>query len=188
MPICSGSVCTGPAGGRASRARVVRLPRDGAKHRGAGAGRDGGLHGKLRFMRRRIFRFLRHDIPHELEHRFPPPSPETCLVTSRVSRFKGGTLIDEDVRDLEACQKGVSAIFDGYWPDRCPRCGHGVLHVHCYPERRPRGEPGMPAVVRIIQYLCAAAECGATWRILPMFLARHLWRVWPTVERVVMLT
>jgi hypothetical protein len=44
----------------------------------------------------------------------------------------------------------------------------------------------MPAVVRIIQYVCAAAECGATWRILPMFLARHLWRVWKTVERVVM--
>ena len=44
----------------------------------------------------------------------------------------------------------------------------------------------MPAVVRIVQYVCAAAECGATWRILPMFLARHLWRAWKTVERVVM--
>ena len=44
----------------------------------------------------------------------------------------------------------------------------------------------MPAVVRIIQYVCAAAECGATWRILPMFLARHLWRAWKTVERIVM--
>jgi hypothetical protein len=65
-------------------------------------------------------------------------------------------------------------------------CGHGVLHVHGYPERHPRGELGMPAVVRIVRYLCAAAECGATWRILPMFLARHLWRAWKTVERVVM--
>jgi len=61
-----------------------------------------------------------------------------------------------------------------------------MLHVHCYPERRPRGELGLPAVVRIIQYVCAAPECGATWRILPMFLARHLWRAWKTVERVVM--
>ena len=43
----------------------------------------------------------------------------------------------------------------------------------------------MPPVVRIIQYICAASECGATWRILPMFLARHLWRAWRTVERVV---
>ena len=56
--------------------------------------------------------------------------------------------------------------------------------MHCYPDRHPRGELGLPAVVRIIQYACAAATCGATWRTLPMFLARHLWRVWATVERV----
>jgi hypothetical protein len=42
----------------------------------------------------------------------------------------------------------------------------------------------MPPVVRVAQYLCAADECSATWRILPMFLARHLWRAWKTVERV----
>ena len=115
----------------------------------------------------------------------PPPSPETCLVASRVSRFKGGTLIDDGVRDLETHESRVCDP-DGYRPGRCPRCGYDVLHVHCYPERRPRGELGMPAVVRIIQYVCAAAECGATWRILPRFLARHLWRAWKTVERVVM--
>jgi hypothetical protein len=32
--------------------------------------------------------------------------------------------------------------------------------------------------------MCAADECNATWRMLPIFLARHLWRVWKTVERV----
>jgi|GEM_PF-1317759 len=116
---------------------------------------------------------------------FPPPDPETCLVTSRVSRFKGGTLIDDQVRDLETHERRVCDP-DGYRPRRCPRCGHGVLHVHCYPERHPRAELGVPAVVRIIQYVCAAGGCGATWRILPMFLARHLWRAWKTVERVVM--
>lgn len=115
----------------------------------------------------------------------PPPDPETCLVTSRVSRFKGGTLIDDDVRDLETHERRVCDP-DGYRPGRCPRCGHVVLHVHCYPERHPRGELGMPAVVRIVQYVCAADECGATWRILPRFLARHLWRAWKTVERIVM--
>jgi hypothetical protein len=36
----------------------------------------------------------------------------------------------------------------------------------------------------IRRYICANKECQATWRILPAFLARHLWRVWPTVERV----
>jgi hypothetical protein len=43
----------------------------------------------------------------------------------------------------------------------------------------------MPPVVRIVQYICASLACGATWRILPLFLARHLWRAWTTVERVV---
>lgn len=42
----------------------------------------------------------------------------------------------------------------------------------------------MPPVVRVVQYQCAEAACGATWRILPAFLARHLWRAWKTVERV----
>jgi hypothetical protein len=113
-----------------------------------------------------------------------PPDPEDCLVTSRMSRFKGGTLIDEDVRDLEAHERRICDP-DGYRPERCPRCGHDVLHVHGYPERHPRGEPGMPPVVLIIQYICAAVACAATWRILPRFLARHLWRTWATVERVV---
>lgn len=114
----------------------------------------------------------------------PPPDAEACLVTSRVSRFRGGTLIDESVRDLETHQRRLDDT-DGYRPARCERCGHGVLHVHSYPERQPRGELGMPAVVEIIQYICAANACNATWRILPMFLARQLWRAWRTVERVV---
>lgn len=114
----------------------------------------------------------------------PPPDPESCLVTSRVSRFKGGTLVDEDVRDLDAHVRRVCDP-DGYRPASCPRCEHGVLHVHCYPERRPRGDPQMPPVITIVQYVCANAECGATWRILPIFLARHLWRTWATVERAV---
>jgi hypothetical protein len=51
-------------------------------------------------------------------------------------------------------------------------------------ERKPRGEVGLPVVV-VAKYICANEECAATWRILPAFLARHLWRVWRTVERVV---
>ena len=34
------------------------------------------------------------------DHRPPPPEPEDCLIHSRVSRYKGGTLIAEDVLDL----------------------------------------------------------------------------------------
>lgn len=43
----------------------------------------------------------------------------------------------------------------------------------------------MPAVVVVLQFRCALDGCGATWRILPAFLARHLWHAWKVVERVV---
>ena len=41
----------------------------------------------------------------------------------------------------------------------------------------------MPPALLLVQFRCAG--CGATWRILPKFLARQLWPAWPTVERVV---
>jgi len=110
----------------------------------------------------------------------PPPEPESCLVHSRASRFKGGTLINEEVRDLESHERRVSNP-DGYRPDACPRCAHPVLHLHSYRERRPRRD----VVIRIVQYLCADESCGAIWRVLPMFLARHLWWAWRAIERAV---
>lgn len=116
--------------------------------------------------------------------RRPPPSAEGCLEESRMSRFKGGTLIDEAIRDLEAHLRQMCDP-ERYRPKQCPRCGGCVLHVHSYPERHPHGESGWPAVIPIIQYICAFKKCRATWRILPSFLARHLWRAWKTVERVI---
>jgi hypothetical protein len=35
-------------------------------------------------------------------------------------------------------------------------------------------------VVTVVVFLCA--KCFATWRVLPAFLARHLWRAWDVVE------
>jgi len=115
------------------------------------------------------------------DHRPPPPEPEDCLIRSRASRYKGGTLIAEDVLDVATHQRRL-ADPDGYRPARCPRCGGGVLHVHDYPERKPRGEV-FAMVLRVVRHICAARACAATWRTLPAFLARHLWRQWRTVER-----
>jgi hypothetical protein len=116
------------------------------------------------------------------DHRPPPPEPEECLIHSRVSRYKGGTLIAEDVLDLATHGRRIVDP-DGYRPAQCPRCGGQVLHVHDYPRRKPRGEPGMPPEITLVRHICADPACEATWRIVPAFLARHLWRVWPTVER-----
>src|SRR3990172_5407160 len=95
----------------------------------------------------------------------PPPDGENCLITSRVSRHKGGTLIDGGVRALVAHARRLCDP-DGYRPTACPRCGHGGLHVHCYPERRPRGDARMPPVIRIAQYVFANAAFGPTLPIL----------------------
>src|SRR5262249_57182772 len=103
---------------------------------------------------------------------------------SRVSRYKGGTLIAEDVRDFATHGRRIVDP-DGYRPAACPRCGGQVLHVHDYPRRKPCGEPGLPPEIPIVRHICADPACAATWRILPAFLARHLWRAWPTVERTV---
>jgi hypothetical protein len=118
------------------------------------------------------------------DHRPPPPGPEDCLTRSRASSCKGGTLIAEDVRDLPTHRRRL-AHPDGYRPDHCLRCGGRVLHVHDYPRRKPLGEPGMPPEIPIVRHICADPACAATWRILPAFLARHLWRTWATVERTV---
>lgn len=112
--------------------------------------------------------------------RLPPPEPARCLILSRVSRYKGGTLIAEDVVDLDTHRRRL-ADPDGYRPKACAKCGWDVLHVHDHPKRKPPeyGE------IFIVRHRCAKPTCGATWRILPAFLARHLHRVWRSIERAV---
>lgn len=111
-----------------------------------------------------------------------PPEAEACLIHSRVASYKGGTLIDETVTDLAEHLRRIVDV-DGYRPARCPRCEHLRLHMHERIARKPRGEAGLPVVV-VARYICAG--CGATWRILPAFLPRHLHCLWRTVERVVL--
>lgn len=117
------------------------------------------------------------------QKRLPSPQPDDCLIQSRKSRFKGGTLIAEEVWTLEEHQKRVSDP-DGYRPCACGNCGSAVLHVHDYPERKPLGLAWM-AVVRVVRFICVNPDCRATWRVLPAWLARHLWWTWSSVEQAV---
>lgn len=94
------------------------------------------------------------------------------------SSQKGGTIIAEDVADLEAHRQRLCDP-DGYRPARCLGCLGERLHVHDYRERKLRGHGGA-AVARVVRYLCC--RCGAVWRVLPRCLARVLPRTWRTVE------
>ena len=53
------------------------------------------------------------------------------------------------------------------------------MHVHDYRTRKPRGDEDWPPVIDTLRFQCAV--CDAVWLVLPVFLARHLWRVWTTV-------
>ena len=107
-----------------------------------------------------------------------PPPPPGCLwrpYTSNPKR-KGGTVIVEDVADRETHEQRRRDP-DGYRLAGCPGCGHQRLHVHDYVERKR-------CLITLVRYLCPA--CRATWRMMPLFLARMLWRSWPVVEAKVL--
>jgi hypothetical protein len=106
-----------------------------------------------------------------------------CLIQMRSLRYKGGTLIAEDVTDLATHEQRIRDP-SAYRPSRCPRCGCHEIDAHDYPTRTLR-QPQGGLVVRIIRYICRNKRCGATWRILPAFIPRHLWRSWPVVEETV---
>jgi Domain of unknown function (DUF6431) len=112
------------------------------------------------------------------QRRLPPPEPAPCLVRPYPSSQKGGTLIAEQVTDRDEHRRRLCTP-DGYRPAECPRCHHRVLHVHDYLDRVLLAD-SIEAKVGIVRYICAG--CGGVWRILPAFVARHLWRSWDTVE------
>src|SRR5262245_4954036 len=114
----------------------------------------------------------------------PPPLPPVCLLRTYLSRgVKGGTVIAEDVNDLEAHRRRILDP-EAYRPSSCWCCGRKSPHAHCFRERilRPASPDEPPIVEAIRLYFCP--ECGAVFTVLPAVIARHLWRLWKTVEDV----
>jgi hypothetical protein len=115
--------------------------------------------------------------------RLPPPHSEECLDRGYPSSQKGGTLIAAEVDSFEQHEQ-LLADPDGYRPERCPRCGHGVLHVHDYRGRLLLGDPDCGST-RVIRHRCAHEDCGAAWQTLPLIVARWLHRSWAIVQAMV---
>lgn len=112
-----------------------------------------------------------------IDHRPTPPRAEACLRTPYPSSQKGRTVIAEHVTELAEHERMLRT--GSYRPEQCPHCG-GVMHIHEYRERVLLADPA--EVIEIAIFRCARREqCGAVIRVLPAFVARHLWRSWPTV-------
>ncbi len=115
------------------------------------------------------------------QERLAPQQPADCLIQSRKSRYKGGTVIASEVWTLaEHRQRGT----EGYrqWLRGCPKCGEPKLYVHDYRERKALAAM-LLVVVTVVRFICVNPRCRATWQVLPAFLARHLWWTWRTVEQ-----
>lgn len=123
--------------------------------------------------------------------RAAPPAAEQCLTRAYASRKrkgkpqKGGTYVCGNVRSLEEHERRLSE--DGYRPEACgARDCQGRLHRHGERLRTLRSGLGIAAellaiVMAIAVFRCA--KCGATWRVLPGFVARCLHREWAVVEQ-----
>ncbi len=107
--------------------------------------------------------------------------PGPYLDRPRPRKQKGGTLLARHLVTLEQHQSALAApaLFG---LSTCVRCKIGRLHVHDRRERLFAGEIGGPGRTEVLVFRCSRrAECGAIWRVLPHFLARHLWRRWTLV-------
>jgi hypothetical protein len=117
-----------------------------------------------------------------------PSPPPACLERSYLSRkIKGGTVIAEDVLDLDT-HRDKLADPDTYRAIIPPQrhCG-GKLHALCYRHRHlrmARGEETSQQTVPVRLFRCSRESCRAVFMVLPAFIARHLWRRWSTVESV----
>jgi hypothetical protein len=92
------------------------------------------------------------------------------------STVKGGTVLAEDVWDREEHERRL--VDPGVYRPVCRHCGRR-MQGHGLRERRPVHE--VPIDIR--RYRCW--PCHAVVQVLPGFVARRLWRTWPTVEAVV---
>ena len=115
------------------------------------------------------------------QERLAPQQPADCLIESRKSTSKGGTLIASDVWTMAEHRRRLSDPVRPYRPAQCAACEGNKLHVHDYRERHPLGLV-MTAVVLVVRFMCANPRCRATWRVLPAFMARHMWWTWEAVE------
>jgi hypothetical protein len=107
-----------------------------------------------------------------------PPTPYLDRPRPRKigDNYRGGTVIATNIVTLEEHDAAL-ANADLIRPRDCGACDSRVLHIH---DRRARKLDGRGSEsIEILIFRCA--KCRAVWRVLPVFLARHLWRTWKAI-------
>lgn len=107
------------------------------------------------------------------------PAAPAYLTSTYSSKpgIKGGTLIAEDVADVQAHRERLRSP-DGYRPESCRHCGRRP-HVLDTRSRTLRDQPDR-ACEDIRRYRCR--PCRAVWQVMPAFLARYLHRTWGAIQ------
>jgi hypothetical protein len=94
-------------------------------------------------------------------------------------------VIADDVEDAQTHREKLADpdLYRSYI-GACRNCHAEKVHSHCLRERilRPAGPTQPRQVEEIRLYRCPG--CGAVYTVLPLFIARHLWRDWETVQSV----
>ena len=109
-----------------------------------------------------------------------PPTPYLDRRRPRKidDKYVGGTQIAAHIVTLEQ-HAAALANPDLERPPWCAACDYPDVHVH---ERRTRLLDGLgSARIEILIFRCANPACRVVWRVLPAFLARHLWRAWARI-------
>ncbi len=111
------------------------------------------------------------------------PAVPACLSTRYSSKpdQRGGTIIAEDVVDLDAHRSWMEFI-NFYRPDRCESCLGERLHGHGRRNRELVMGGGWSITELVRRYRCVG--CGGIWLVLPAVIARHLHRTWDVVQSV----
>ena len=108
----------------------------------------------------------------------PPPYLDRRRPRKLGDNYVGGTLVAAEIVTHEQ-HAAALANPDLARPQQCAACDCLRVHVH---DRRLRLLDGLgSARIEILIFRCANLACRVVWRVLPAFLARHLWRAWARV-------
>ena len=117
------------------------------------------------------------------QNRLPPPQYEACLFRLRSSTQKGAAPSSPKKSPTTPRTSGAFAIQTAIGYPSALDAGDDDCTCTITASACCAAQPGTP-VATIVRLVCVSRE--AIWQILPLFIARHLWRTWNVVRHALM--